>query len=140
MDRDFVLGARTFRVNKLDPFKQFHIARRIGPMLAEMIPAAGGAKSVKDFEKLSEAEKFDLFAKFAPVVMKGLAKMSNEDADFVLHGLLEAVELHQNPGYAKVFNPDAKMLMVGDLLLPQLLHLAGRSFMFNLSGFFDALP
>lgn len=141
-DRDFSYGGRNFKLNKIDAFKQFHIVRRIGPILSELLPSMKLATSVqngKDIDKLSEDEKLDLIASFATPVMMGLSKLSDADADLVLYGLLQSVEVQQPSGnWAKVATNS--VLLMQDVELPSLLQIAGRSFMYNLSGFFAALP
>lgn len=139
MDRDFSVGGKEFKVSKLDAFKQFHIVRRIAPILSDLLPGMKGMVG-KNLEKLSEDEKLDVVGKFAAPVMEGLSKLSDADSELVLYGLLSAVEMKQpqTGGWARVANNS--MLMIQDLELPILLQLAGRSFMFNLAGFFEGLP
>jgi hypothetical protein len=137
-DRDFEFGGRKFKLNKIDAFKQFHIVRRIGPIISDLVGAVAGHK-VKDFNTLTEDAKLDMIAKIATPVMMGLSKLSDTDADLVLLGLLQSVEIQSSSGnWARVANNS--MLMFQDLELPALLQIAGRAFMFNLSGFFAALP
>ncbi len=143
MDRDFELGGRKFKLYKIDAFKQFHIVRRIGPILADLLPAMKDAaklqNGVKAIEGMTEDQKLDAIAKFAGPVMTGLSKLSDSDAELVLFGLLSSVEIQQSSGnWARVAT--ASMLMMQDLELPALLQIAGHAFMFNLSGFFAALP
>lgn len=140
-DRDFEIGSRKFKLCKIDAFKQFHIVRRIGPLLSDLLPAMKGmeTQSQKKIEDLPESEKLDMIAKFAGPIMNGLSKLADADANLVLFGLLEAVEVQQAAGnWARVST--GGMLMIQDLELPVLLQLAGRAFMFNLAGFFGALP
>lgn len=136
-DREFSIGGRDFKLCKIDAFKQFHIVRRIGPMLSDILPALAQAKT--DSDKMSDADKLSNIAKIASPVMNGLSKLSDADSELVLFGLLQAVEMKQTSGnWARVSNNS--MLMIQDLELPVLLQLAGRAFVFNLSGFFSALP
>lgn len=138
-DRDFEIGGRKFKLNKIDAFKQFHIVRRIAPILSEMLPAMKSQSKLKGFESLGEDEKLDVISKFVSPIMMGLSKLSDADADLVLKGLLEAVEVQQQAGnWARIVS--GGMVMVQDFELPQLMQIAGRAFMFNLSGFFSALP
>lgn len=135
----FSLGGREFKLSKVDAFKQFHIARRIGPILADLLPALSDAKKLQNSDGLPEDEKLDGIAKIAAPIMSGLSKLSDAESELVLHGLLSAVEMKQSTGgWARVSHNN--ILMVGDLELPMLLQLAGRAFMYNLSGFFSALP
>jgi hypothetical protein len=137
--QDFEIGTRKFKLLKLDAFKQFHIVRRIGPMLADLLPALGQAKKIAEGTGLSETDKLSAFAEIAAPLMKGLSKLTDADADLVLMGLLSAAEMQQPAGnWARVAS--GNMLMIQDLELPQLLQIAGRAFAFNLSGFFSALP
>lgn len=139
MDNNFEIGGRKFKLSKVNAFKQFHIVRRVGPILAELMPAM---KELSKFQNanLSESEKLEGLAKVVSPIMNGLSKLSDTDADYVLMGLLEAVEMQQQQGnWAKVV-AGGSMLMIQDLELPLLLQVAGRAFMFNLSGFFAGLP
>lgn len=138
-DRSFEIGARNFKLSKIDAFKQFHIVRRIAPILADLLPAMKDIQRVSKGTDLSESQKLDQFAEIAAPLMKGLSNLSDSDADRVLFGLLSSVEIQQQTGnWARVANDS--MLMMQDLELPILLQLAGRAFAFNLSGFFTALP
>lgn len=140
MDRDFEIGGKKFKLNKIDAFSQFHIVRRVGPILSELLPAMKDAAKLGDkTDGLSLDEKLDSIGKFVEPIMSGLSKLSNADADYVLFGLLSSVEIQQAAGnWARVATKE--MLMMQNLELPVLLNLAGRAFMFNHSGFFAALP
>ena len=138
-DRDFEIGTRKFKLNKINAFRQFHIVRRIGPILSDLLPSMTTMKKVSSSSELSEMEKFDEFAKIAAPLMTGLSKLSDKDADYVLFGLLSSVEILQDTGnWAKVATDS--MLMMQDMELPVLLQIAGRAFAFNLAGFFGELP
>jgi hypothetical protein len=138
-DRDFEIGSRKFKLGKIDAFKQFHIVRRIGPILSDMLPAMKDVQKVGMGDNLTESQKLDAFAEIAAPIMTGISKLSDQDADRVLFGLLGSVEVQQPGGnWAKVATDS--MLMIQDLELPVLLQIAGRAFAFNLSGFFSGLP
>lgn len=138
IDNSFSIGSRTFKVRKLDAFKQFHLVRKLGPVISKIIPEAQKALKAglvsENPENLPMDQKLELMAKFGQPIMEGMAELSDKDADFVLIGLLSAVEIQQGPGWARVSN--GEMVMIQDMELPLLFQLAGRAFMFNLSGFF----
>lgn len=136
---EFSIGGRNFKLRKINALKQFHIARRIAPILADVLPALGDIQRVAKLEGLSESERLDEFAKIAAPFMVGISKLSDVDADKVLYGLLSSVEMQQAAGNWANVSTDT-MLMIQDLELPQLLQIAGRAFAYNLSGFFTALP
>ena len=137
--RDFTLNGMQFKLGKIDAFRQFHIVRRIGPLLAELVDSLRTIGKV-DADKMSEQEKLEHFSKLAAPVMQGLAKLSDADADYVLLRLLSSVEVHQEKfnSWAKVATDQA--IAMQDLDLPILLQVAGRALMYNLSGFFALLP
>lgn len=138
-EREFEIGTRKFKLSKIDAFKQFHIVRRLGPVLGDLIISMQGMSKLKTLEA-SEAEKLDQIAKLVAPIMSGISKLSDEDANKVLLGLCSAVEVQQQPigNWARVSN-DAGLLMQ-DLELPVLLQIAGRAFAYNLAGFFAIAP
>lgn len=139
-ERDFQVNGISFKLNKIDAIKQFHIVRRIAPILADLLPAMGEvAKLNKPESVMSESEKFDQIAKMATPIMSGLSKLSDQDSNKVLYGLLSSVEMQQSSGgWAWVANDSA--IMFQDLELPTLFQLAGRAFVYNMAGFFKLLP
>lgn len=136
---EFEIGEMKFKLSKISALKQFHIVRRIAPILADLLPAMKSVKSVSETEELTENQKLDKFAEIAAPLMNGLSKLSDADADLVLYGLLNAVEIQQ-PTKNWAFVANGQMLMIQSLELPILLQCAGRAFMYNLSGFFAGLP
>lgn len=136
---DFEIGGNKFKLSKIDALKQFHIVRRIGPLISEILPVLGGIAKVPS-AGMSEAQKLDEFAKIASPLMTGLSKLSDDDANFVLFRLLSSVEVYQEPFkcWAKVANEAG--IQMQDLGLPILLQCAGRALAFNLKDFFRLLP
>lgn len=134
-ERDFQIGAQEFKLSKIDPFKQFHIVRRLGPILGDIIPVAQSIKNAVSGEQ-SEDQKFETIAKLVQPILNGLSKLSDEDSNRVLLGLLSSVEMKQSPAgnWARVARDES--LMIETLDLPVLLQAAGRAFAYNLSGFF----
>lgn len=140
-EKDFTIGAREFKLSKVDAFKQFHIVRRISPILADLLPGIKEFQklSKKDNSQLSDDDKFEQFVPLAAPLIAGFSKLSDDDSNYVLLGLLSSVEIKQEHGnWARVATKD--MIMIQDMELPMLLQIAGRAFMYNLSSFFSALP
>lgn len=133
-EREFTIGSDRFQLYKIDAFKQFHIVRRLGPILKDIIPIAKQAKNV-NLEGMSEDQKLDHFSKLIGPIMEGISKLSDADANLVLLGLCGSVQIHQSK-----FNNWA-WVATGDTLsftlsLPVLLQIAARAFAFNLADFF----
>lgn len=138
MENEFEIGSAKYKLRKVDAFKQFHIVRRMAPILGELIPALKGLGKMSEFESLPEDQKFDQIATIVTPIMNGLSKLSDSDSEFVLKGLLASVEGQVGGAWSPIAK--GEMLMRSDLDLPILIQLAGRAFMFNLSGFFAVLP
>lgn len=131
-DNNFAINGVNFKVHKIDAFKQFHIVRRMAPILADLIPVANKLSKMKD----AGDEQFEALAP----IMNGLAKLTDEESNKVLIGLLSAIEMQQGEGgpWARLVNGES--LMFQNLELPVMLQAAGRAFMFNMAGFFAVLP
>jgi hypothetical protein len=134
------LLGREFKLGKIDPFKQFHIVRRLGPILGDLIPVAQKLQGTLKESGQNEEQKLQAVAELAKPVMNGLSKLSDADANTVLLGLLSSVEVKQMPAgnWAKVARDE--MLMIQDIDLSTMLQAAGRAFAFNLSSFFAIAP
>jgi hypothetical protein len=136
MEKEFSLSGINFRLNKIDAFKQFHIVRRLGPILTDLLPAM---KEFSNLDGKSEDEKLESVSRLAQPFMNGIAKLSDADAELVFQGLLASVEFQGPVGmWARLFSNQT--LMAQNLELPILFQIAGRALMFNLYGFFAALP
>lgn len=139
-ERDFEIGNRVFRLSKIDTFKQFHIVRRLGPILGELIPAAQKLIKATDKKDQTEQEKLEAIGHLITPIMNGLSKLSDADSDFVLIGLLSSVEVQQMPAknWARIaINGN---LMIEDLELPTMLQVAGKAIGYNLASFFAIAP
>lgn len=133
---DFTIKNKNYRAHKLSPFKQFHIVRRIGPILSDLAPVAMKYMGDQKSGNLSESQAFEAITP----IMNGLSKLSDADADYVMMGLLSGVQLQQEPSKMWAHLVSGDKLMFADLDLQEMIQIAGRSFAFNLSGFFTALP
>lgn len=135
---DFEIGGRKFKTGKMNVFKQFHVVRRISPILSDLVPAIGEIQKLAKGGEKTESEKFDEMAVILSPFLSGFSKLSDADSEFLLYGLLSSVEVQINGAWMKVATDT--MLMVQDMELPALLQIAGRAFVFNLQGFFAVLP
>lgn len=121
---EFELEGRTYRANKIDARTQFHIVRRLAPVLGEIAPALQGKGGLDALPPLANA----------------VAKLTDSDADYVIFGLLKAVVRKQDQGLGWGPVATGEQLMYDDTTMPLMLKLAWQSFSFNMSGFFAALP
>ena len=114
---DFAINGVNYKASKLPAIKQFHIVRRVAPLLAGMA----------DKDKALEG------------IMNGIGSLKDEDANYILFGLLACVEREQSGhGWAKVSVGES--LMFQDIDLGVMFQIATKAFMENYQGFFNALP
>lgn len=119
------LDGHTYRVGKLDARAQFHIVRRLAPVLGELAPALQGGKGGLDA---------------LPPIATAVAKLSDADADYCIFGLLKVVSRKQPNGLGWGPVSTENLLMYDDIGMTQMLKLAWEALTFNISGFFTALP
>jgi len=114
---DFAINGVNYKASKLPAMKQFHIVRRVAPLLAGMA----------DKDKALEG------------IMNGIGSLKDEDANYILFGLLSCVEREQvGHGWAKVCTGES--LMFQDIDLAVMFQIATKAFMENYSGFIQGLP
>ena len=90
-----------YQIGKLGPFEQFHVGRKLAPLLAHALPAfmqieqEGGIKR-PDIELV-------LLSGAGIPIAEVLSRMSKEDVDYVLHECLAVCQRKQAKGWARVF-------------------------------------
>jgi hypothetical protein len=132
-----IVNGSTYRIHKMDVLRQFHVARRLAPVLGGVIEAlkAGGL----DPARMMSGAKPDVdpFAMVEPIG-KVLAQISDEDSEYIIGVCLSCVARAQagGTGYAPVWVPKGG-LMFADMQLPEMLQLVWKVLESNLAGFFS---
>lgn len=115
------LNGVEYRLQKIDARKQFHIMRRLSPLFAELADAVNA--------KSADLEAFKTLA-------DALAKMTDDDADYCLFGLLACVQKRQGKTYSRICVDN--QLMFADMGMPEMLQLAVKALQFNFGDFFKS--
>ena len=123
---DLTIGEHEFVLGRMPVFKQFHVARRLSPILATIVGAEGGV----------EALKGGLAGLRVQPIAEALAQMSDADADYILHACLGIVSLRQEGRLTPIFR--AGNLMFDWITMPQMLQIAAEVIMQDLAGFMAA--
>lgn len=124
-----------YRVGKLNAITQFHLVRRLVPVLAEV-----GISIEQVRQVAAETPDDETMASFLPKlkpIMKLMAEMPDSQVDYVMHTCLGMVA-RISEGRAQVVMVDGR-LMFEDLKMPHMLRLVMEVLRFNLSGFFGEL-
>lgn len=117
------IGGQQYRIGRLDAKKQFHVARRLAPLLAGL----GGALQAESKE----------FVQLVAPIADALSKMSDEDTDYVIDTCLAVVQRRQNNQWASVVVRNGG-LMFQDIDMAQMLQLTVAVIQGNLGNFFPA--
>ncbi len=114
---DIDVGGHSYKCGTIDARKQFHIVRRLATVMGSM------AKGGDAIDAISSA----------------IGRLSDDDADYVIFGLLACVTRKQENGlgWAKVSNGNA--LMFSDIGMSDMLKLAYSAFEANMQDFFAVI-
>lgn len=121
-----------YRVGRLDARKQFHVARRLTPVMGALVAALKGGEGELSGENVLSA--------LVPM-SEAVATMADADADYVITTCLGACERESvvhGAGWSPVSAPNGR-LMFDDIALPQMLQLVAAVIQENLAPFFPGL-
>ncbi len=135
MSLEIDLNGNRYSIGKLNAKQQFHISRRIAPILPTLIPVfvrlAGGNRVV--------SEDPGGLADVLQPLADGLAAMKDEDAEYVLDTCLQVVQRKQEHGWAAVWSASQRTPMFQDIDLGVMLPLVMRVITVNLGPFMQGL-
>lgn len=120
---EFELNGEEYKLSKIDTISQFHLVRKLAPIFGELAALNG-------------EQKDDAIAKLTGAV----AKLSNEDAEYCLYGLLKAVSKKQKSGMGYAAIVSNNVLMYQDIDLQTMMQLAFKSLQHSLANFFQNAP
>ena len=134
MATEIELQGHTYQIGRLAAMDQFHVARRLAPVIASMgltvAALAAAGKAVKD-----DTSIMSILGPVADVV----ARMSDEDTSMIIHKCLSVVKrLQSDNRYAPIQQGD--LLRFNDIEMPTMLRLTVEVVKENLGGFFPQLP
>lgn len=137
MSTDVTVGGQAYRVGRLDAMKQFHVARKLAPVITSLGGMSDVVKSLKGGEAAGGIE----LASLRPV-MDALASMPEADCEFILGTCLAAVQRKSDggTGWTPIWNVGAKRLQFEDIGLTGMLEITAAVLRSNLGNFFPAAP
>lgn len=130
---EFDLGADTFRIGKLNAFQQFHLSRKVAPMIPTLIPVflklkgadkAAAAEGAADAAPLSS--DLGALAELMQPFAEGIAAMPDETAEFILSTCLGAVQRKQGTAWFPVWSASQNVCMFDDIDLGVMMKLSFR--------------
>lgn len=135
MAREIELGGHRYSIGRLSARQQFHVSRRIAPVIPPLIPV---------FLQLARHHKegageLDGLGEVLQPFAAAIAAMNDADADYVMDNCLLAVQRWQDTGWARVMAPEQKTLMFQDMDMSVILPLVVQTVVANLGPFINGL-
>lgn len=139
---EFELYKRQFRVKKLSVFEQWHLSRKILPLIPPLAPlivkmTEKDKKNPLSVDLLSVAELAGPFA-------EALSEMTDKDAEQLFNLTLSSVEIQTDPAHnvwMPLWNVGARMAIDTEFNdVAKLLPIVTRVVIHNLGNFMAALP
>ena len=116
--KEFEINGKNYRIEKLDAFKQFHVSRRIAPILPTLIPVF--TKVMRDggigSDLLGLVEVIKPFA-------DGIAEMPDDAAEYVLRTCLSTSQRLNGKTWAPVWSASANACMFDDMDLGEMIQI-----------------
>lgn len=122
------LGGQRYRTGKLDAFKQFHLFRKLMPILSGM---------GESFSVLPDSGEMDqqFWSAMGPAA-NAIAEMSQVDSEFILKTCLQSVSRWNGNAWARVTAANGE-LMYDDIDMMEMLQLTVEVLKDNLGNFFN---
>jgi hypothetical protein len=129
---DFKVGDHNYRCGKMSARVQFHVARKLGPILAKLGPG------VTDTRSKDENKPFNMIDLLEPAV-DALAEMPENDCDYVLDRCMAVVQRQVGTAWQNIWNESAKKLIFeNDIDLSAMIQIAVHVLGDNLGNFIGA--
>ncbi|MFJ6322260.1 MULTISPECIES: phage tail assembly chaperone [unclassified Rhizobium] len=121
---EFSVNGIKYRSGVMDAMTEFHVTRRLSPII-------GSFRGMMD-KKIEDG---------IGVIADVLAKMSNEDAEFIISSCMNVVEREEagGRGWAKAWSPKAAKPMYDDITMAVMIQIVFAVLGTVIGPFFDAL-
>lgn len=154
---EFNVAGQSYRTAKIDAMRQFHLSRKIAPVIPALIPVFGKLAEAKKAavkvaiekgmtpEQAEEIEvspftsdPFGMVSLFEPFAA-AVASMSDESAEYVMGTCLSVISRQQGTTWSPVWNDRQKVCMFDDIDSGVMLQLAAHVVRESLGPFLAGL-
>ena len=150
---EVTIGGNNYRTGKMDAMTQFHVVRRLLPIISSLTNATQDTAGTQSTSGAAEVNGADGAAgtpvtnraapsmeQFLQALVNALAKLSDEDCEFIIAKCLTTCRRQQGAGWSIVWNVAAKRPQYEDIDLGAMMNLTTETLQENLAGFMPALP
>ena len=131
---EFEVDGKTYVAGKLNAMKQFHIMRKLLPIISEI------KITLSDFDgnSIEDLLKEDV-SKLAPLT-DCIAKLSDEDAEYCIFGILDQVKVKMDKGlgYSPICHNN--VLADSNMSMTSMMMIVLNALSHNFSDFLEHLP
>lgn len=124
------ISEQTYMIGRMDTMKQFHVARRLAPILAGMGSVFGEGK---DRPQTDEA----ILGAALPNIADALSKMSDEDVEYIIKNCMAVCKRKSEQGPWSPVQIQGRF-MFADIQMEDMLKLSMEVIQFNLGSFFPS--
>ena len=139
------IGGNTYRINSMPAMTQFHVMRKLWPVLPGIVPVLAQAAATLPQGDSQEAggamatvDGVAAIAMAAQPLLDGLASMADADAEYVINHCLSAVMRRDSGGKSWSAVHRDGVTMFDDIDLMASMHLGWADLRENYTGFFRA--
>lgn len=139
------IGGNAYRINSMPAMTQFHVMRKLGPVLPGIVPVLAQAAAAlpqadgqEDGGTMTTVDGVAAIAMAARPLLDGLAAMADADAEYVINHCLSAVMRRDSGG--KSWNAVSRdgVTMFDDIDLMTSMQIVWAVLRENYTGFFRA--
>jgi hypothetical protein len=129
--KEIEVAGNVYRIGKLSVMQQFHVARKLAPILGSM------TDTLKEAAKQNDQDG-ELLMKVMEPMANALAQMSFDDSEFVVNTCLATVERKDGQGFQKI--KAGSQFQYADIDLGVMMRLTFAVIQENLGNFFRGPP
>ena len=143
---EFEVADQTYRAEQMSAFKQFHLNRRLLPLIPPLAPLFLGIAESAKKDGVGLAEKFKDIGELVKLLesakpfAEALASLPDESAEYIIDICMSSVIRKDSKGWSKVWNSTSNMPMFAELHdIGILLQVVVKVIILNLGPFISGL-
>lgn len=138
MSVELTINGNAYKTGRLTAKQQFHVARRLLPVVSALATAAASAPKAPDAEV---GVSIDDNNSLITTLSDSMSRMPDKDCDYVLSVCLSCCQRQQpSGGWANVWNVAADQAQFADIDLSVMIQLVMATLQDNIGSFTAALP
>ena len=111
---EFEIEGKQFRFDKLTAMQQFHVSRKIAPLIPPLLPIFAQIRKNTESKK-NAVDDFEVIGPLLQPFADGLATMSDDASEYVFGTCLGAVKYNHNGNWIQMWSTTGKVAMVMEL-------------------------